>query len=194
MSSNKIWTQFPGCECLKSILSSFGYDNPYSLKCLNTNTTLIELEEQVQKNNSIIGRFTCEHAERYKLSTKFEFLAGHRALLLNWCQNLNNPVSKQDDIDAFINKNPAFSTILKEIIKSALANHGKPPNTKRFSQTLMDFSVYIFIMAGRACYNVLSANLPIPKTGTICKFSLSTSKSVGWGKGAGAEQFQIALE
>lgn len=161
----KVWTNFEGCNCLKLILINVGYDNVASLKCIN-GELLNDVEKHVEKNNHVLQSLTCEHKNRY-LGEKFEFLPGHRALILDWCQNrLTNSLE-----DTFNKNHPAFSPILCEIIGSALDNHDRPKNRHRFSQILVDFSIYLFIMAGKSCYETLSANLHLPKAVTICKLN-----------------------
>lgn len=173
MSSDKFWDSFLGCECLKSVLINSGYDNIPSLMCID-NEQLTNLEKHVEENRWLTEELTCEHSKSYGKSTKFQFLPGHRVTLLDWCRNgltYNTPANKTH---AFTVEDSAFSPILREIIANALSNHEKPPNSHRFSQLLMDFSIYMYIMAGRACYEILCANLPLPKSGTVGKvFRLS---------------------
>lgn len=160
---DKIWNDFPGCECLKLILINSGYDNLASLNCINCDS-LTKLEDDIEKNRQIVENLTCDHKNIYLERDTFQFLPGHRALLIEWCKN-----QLKDHQDDLFNKNhPAFSTILSEIIGSALNNYNKSANSHRYSEVLVDFSIYLYIMAGKACYETLSLNLPIPKAGTIC--------------------------
>lgn len=174
MCSDKIWNNFPGCECLKLVLINSGYDNVQSLMCIN-DEQLTNLEKYVDENRCIIEELACEHGKSYGTLTKFKFLPGHRAILLDWCQKeLTREDSAYETQQTFTVENPAFSPILREMIANGLSNHQKPPNSHRFSQLLMDFSIYIYIMAGKSCYEILCANLPLPKTGTVGKeFRLS---------------------
>lgn len=161
---DKIWNNFPDCECLKILLINTGFESLTSLKCINRDL-LIEVKKNIEKNRNILQTLACDHKSRYLGMDKFEFLPGHYALLLDWCQNQLCNLST----DTFNAKHSAFSPILSELINSALSNHKKPAKSHRFSEVLVDFSIYIFIMAGKACYETLSLNLPIPKAGTICK-------------------------
>lgn len=160
---------FPGCECVKFILTESGYENRLSLKRLN-DPELIKLEEYVGQNHWITEKLRCDHAKVYQTSTKFAFLPGHRALLLDWCQNLGQNESKIDEIEEFIKNNSASSPILRELISNELSNYGKPSQSRRFSRVLVDFSIYLYIMSGKACYEVLCANLPLLKAGTVRKY------------------------
>lgn len=163
--SSKFWNDFPGCVCLKSILINFGFDSIPSLKGIS-DEKITELEKKVEKNRSIIEGIACEHAKSYNKSTKFEFLPGHRSLLLDWCQN---DLHKVEENRTFTTENAAFSPLLREIINSALFNHNISKNGHRFSEAIMDFSIYLYVMAGKACYEMLCANLPLPKSGTVGK-------------------------
>lgn len=164
MASNSIWDNFPCCECVKRILINSGYDNIPSLMCIESEQ-LKNLEKYVEENHLINEEITCEHEKLYSKMTNFEFLPGHRAALLDWCQN-KLTCSKSN---TFTVEHEAFSPILREIISHALSNHRKPSNSHRYSQLLMDFSIYMYIMAGKACYEILCANLPLPKAGTVGK-------------------------
>lgn len=169
MSSDKIWKNFPGCECLKSFLLNSGYDNIPSLMCINNNKELENLEKYIEENRWLTEKLPCSHGKLYETLPKFQFLPGHRATILDWCQNKLTYNVPDNENSTFKVENAAFSPILREIIASALSNHEKPQNLHRFSQLLIDFSIYTYIMAGRACYDILCANLPLPKSGTVGK-------------------------
>lgn len=165
---DKLWNNFPGCKCLKSVLINSGYDNIPSLMCVS-DEQLTNLEKHVEENRWITDELTCSHAKSYGTLTKFQFLPGHRVTLLDWCQNKLTCNEPDNETSKFTVDNAAFSPVLRELIAYALSNHQKPPNSHRFSQLLMDFSIYIYIMAGKACYEILCANLPLPKSGTVGK-------------------------
>lgn len=165
---DKIWLNFPCCKCVKSILIRSGYDNFYSLRCLN-DAQLVEVEKYVEQKRSILENLSCEHANQYRTSTKFQFLPGHHASITNWCKALSQNQSKANDIEAFIAQNDAFSPLLRDLISSALSNYGKQKNSRRYSKNLIDFSIYMYIMSGRACYEILCANLPLLQAGSVRK-------------------------
>lgn len=167
---NDCWRNFSGCSCLVKIFNVCGYDNVHSLKCIN-DKHLNELEEYVNQNRQIIQSMDCEHSNVYGAQHKFQLLPGHRAYILRWCETQHQNQSHADDIckESLLN-NPAFSTIMVEIIRSALNNYTKSPNARRFSEVLMNFCIYLYIMASKASYELISANLPIPKAKTIRKY------------------------
>lgn len=167
MSSDKVWDDFPGCVCLKSILIQSGFDNAASLMCIN-DTHIENVEKFVEENRSLVEEMKCGHANSYSSMNQFKFLPGHRAILLDWCQN---KLKSDAESKKFTVENAAFSPILREILESALTNHHKPKNAHRFSKLLMEFSIHVYIMVGKASYEILCANLPLPKSGTVGKMT-----------------------
>lgn len=170
MSNDKIWNSFPSCECVKLVLINSGFDNTASLKLID-DTQLGRVEKYVNENRWIQDKITCKHAELYGRETEFQFFPGHRVVVLDWCMKLENKS------EAFTIDNPAFSPIIREMILHALSNYQKPSNLHRFSTILIDFAIYIYIAAGKASYDFLCANLPIPKTGTIGEIQMSSQMS-----------------
>lgn len=165
ITMENLWKSFPGCECIKRILINCGFDSEFAIKCINENN-LDALKGCVDKN--FIKTLNCAHLNFYMAQEKFELLPGHRALTLEWSKRMNQTSNQINDERIDI-RHPAFSPILREIISTALKNYSKTPHARRFSDFIMNFSIYIYIMAGRACYDILSANIPLPKTGTIRK-------------------------
>lgn len=172
-----MWCNFTGCDCLKTILNDNGYDNTASLRHLNENE-LDRLENAINQQRQILHSLNCKHAETYKSQKNFKFLSGHRISVLKWCEALNiESNNTRSSNETFNVNNPAFSPILREMILFAVENFNKPPNTRRFtkpgSNLLMDFSIYIYIMAGKASYEIISSNLPLPQAKTIGKLYLN---------------------
>lgn len=167
MNSNidNIWIDFPGCECLKLFLINSGYDSLSSLKCINS-VLLVELEQYVGENRWMMENLNCSNITVYEKQDKFNFLPGHRTLLLDWCQNGLKNISSE----TVTYKHPAFPPILRELINCALSNHMEPPNSRRFSEKLMSFAVYLYIMAGKACYETICANLLFQKQEPFVRF------------------------
>lgn len=168
----KIWIEFPGCVCLKHVLCQFGYDNVASLKCL-TETNIIALEQEIDRNRKMIEglKLKCNHIQNYKVQEPFRFLPGHKQLLLDWCKCLGKCITSEPSEEKFA-EHSSFQPILREMILSSISNYNKAPNIRRFSTVLMEFSTYLYILAGRQCYEVLASNLPLPKAGTVGKFQL----------------------
>lgn len=72
MSGNldKVWINFKGCICLKSLLIESGYDSQPSLTCINY-ALLLELEENIEANRWMLEKLCCIHAKSYQTMCKF---------------------------------------------------------------------------------------------------------------------------
>lgn len=64
---------------------------------------------------------------------------------------------------------PGATFIMNELVKSAMQNANVAPTRHRYSEDIQWFSTYIFLLSGRAAYEFLSSNLPLPSVPTICK-------------------------
>lgn len=132
-----------------------------------TELTLNELEKGISKNGTIFENFStrCVHAANYvNMNQNFAFIPGHRILLLNFSQRPH----QTDSNEAY--NHPAFPILLQYLIKTALNNHEKSASNARYPELLMDFAIYIYIMAGKSCYEIIAANLPLPSAVTVGKF------------------------
>lgn len=161
------WSIFRGCSCLKDILCKNGFDSPEYLDGL-TEEQLDSFEESISQNRRNFGDVSvkCEHLDFYNNeSQKFKFLPGHRIFLLNFSKSIQSFSSTPSSNQSF--EHPAFPILLRDMINTALNNHGKSVQNNRYPELLMDFAIYIYIMAGKACYEVISANLPLPSAVTI---------------------------
>lgn len=63
----------------------------------------------------------------------------------------------------------AATLIMKELLKTATQNANVPPTRHRYSEIIQWFSTYIYLLSGRAAYEFLSCNLPLPSVPTICE-------------------------
>lgn len=173
MVDNNLWKNWHGCQCVKKILTQNGYESEHGLQLLDE-SNLERLENFIGNDwQSILGSVTkCDHFKIYTKQQKFKFLEGHKRLLLNWCKELNEKKldGKSQLAEQSFVENPAFSPIMKVMITAALNNFQKPANTRRFPDLLKDFATYIYIMAGKATYEILAANIHLPKAKTICTF------------------------
>lgn len=144
-----------------------------SLKLLNENN-LDRLEKAIDEEREVLLNLNCAHAETYKGQKKFKFLTGHRIVILKWCETLNDESHQASSNETFNVNHPAFSPIMRCLILDTMNNFGKPPNTNRYAKLLMDFSIYIYIMAGKATYEILSKNMALPAPSTIGKPNFSS--------------------
>lgn len=131
-----MWATFSGCECIQHILRNCGYDNMYSLNCINE-INFAEIENYVDENRTKILDFnsTCTH-KAYDKQNKFQFLPGHRMLILKWCSELQSCKIPNELSNEFSVNHPAFSPMLKEIIVSALSNHNKVQTARRYTKLI----------------------------------------------------------
>lgn len=146
-----------------------GFDSPTYLHGM-TEIQLNKLEGNINQNRSILENIEtgslgeCSHIEHYTRIENFKFLPGHRFLIMK-ASKIPPPI---DENQAF--EHPAFSTLFQSLIKCALKNYEKLPTSYRYSNLIKDFAIYIYIMAGKACYEVVAANLPLPSASAICNY------------------------
>lgn len=136
---------------------------------------MTELEDQLDQDRSCIEdmNLNCSHSKSYKPPKKFKLLLGHRVLILKWCANLDH-IALENKITM---DHPAFPKILREIIAACISNHTKQPNSHRFTEDLISFCTYMYIIAGKTSYEVLSANLCLPTASTICMYAIYSQQN-----------------
>lgn len=146
------------------ILESSGYNNNIAVKNLDEEN-LIGIERFVSKN---LKHMLIKSV--YSDMEMFQFLPGHKTLLLS----LPSYVEKyeQDHLRDASNNVDALpiSFIMKELVKTAITNSKRDEKHRKFSEAIEQFATYIYMMCGKACYEILSKNLPFPQANTICKF------------------------
>lgn len=110
---------------------------------------------------------------------KFSLIPGHRKLIKVLGQKVTTfekeqvSNSKFDEFVTFSNASP----IMKELLINLKVNENIASNKRRYSEMIQWFSTYIFMLAGKAAYEVLSANLPIPQAATVCTYFRSRTKN-----------------
>lgn len=138
---------------LINILNNCGFDNEISISEMNSGM-IAEIESFQSKT----------------INTKFEFLPGHRALLLGLprkVQEYNEWNSKNKTTATEILNSKSISFLMKEVVKTAIHNENVDPKRRRYSESIKNFSIFLYMMCGRACYEIISANLPLPQPTTI---------------------------
>lgn len=147
-------------DFLLNILLETGFDTQASLELL-TNESIKEIEEYVNQNRNLTINTIYEQKEQFKL------LPGHRALMLSFprriqlFKELNNKPTHDSS---------TYSFILQSLMEAANLNANKHSKAYRYNDIIKYFSIYIYLHCGRACFETLCANLPIPKALTIRKF------------------------
>lgn len=138
------------------ILDGCYFDSAISLSSI-TSSTIDEIEQYVNENTDVVKNTSYEGVLPFKLKP------GHKSFLLQLPIRL-----KESNFD---NKGHGdFSRILKTFIETAENNFGRHPNGFRYDEINRHFSTFVYLMCGKACYEALSANLPIPTANTIRKF------------------------
>lgn len=140
-------------ELIKKVLKAAGFDSITTLQLLT--------EESIKDIENFVNENSIEES-----SKQFKFLPGHRALLLNLAKKVQMIDNEKTEL---VHQNSDLSVLLKSLVEVAKSNANKNPKGNRYSDLVKYFSMYIYLLSGKACYETLCANLPIPKAETICK-------------------------
>lgn len=156
-------------DYLAEILIASGYETALAVQLLNPNN-IKDLEVYVHENL----RHLLRNTTYVKNSAEFHFPPGHRSLLLNLPDQIQKfqqakSLSPMQEKEWNLNE---FSFVLKSLIETAQSNLNRNSNQHRYSESIRNFATYIYLMCGKACYETLSANLPIPLAGTIREFNM----------------------
>lgn len=143
-----------------TILKSAGYNSAISLEGMNEDEINV-IEKFVQQNKHLVN------SSEYCDTNPFVFLPGHKKILVLLGEKAKNfkPTKRKNDEFSL----SEARLILKELIKSEMNNAHVPPTRNRYSDIIQWFSTYIYILSGKAAYEILCNNLAIPKVPSICK-------------------------
>lgn len=156
-------------KCIKTILISSGFDCEIALKGLNSDC-IVEIESHIQNDRHILLDTPYQNIENFK------FLPGHRTIILSIPAYLEElKVKTTNNVEELFSGYQYLSSIMRGLLETANNNKNKHPKAYRYSEMIRYFATYVFLMCGRACYDTLCANLPIPKTETIGKYVLRRS-------------------
>lgn len=146
------------------ILEFCAFENESSLMSID-NDAIVDIEMYVNENPQILKETS------YKNVNKFKFKPGHRLLIIQLPQLIKNCNQTETKLQKIGHLRPQmnFSQILKSFIETAESNNGKQPNGFRYDEINRYFSTFVYLLCGKACYDTLSANLPIPSSHTIRK-------------------------
>lgn len=151
---------------LSDVLNKSGYDNAFSIENMN-DVEINSIETFVQDHLQLVN------SDPYAQMDKFRLLPGHRTFLLRLPEAMKRFVSEsklqpETSKKRLIDSLP-LSFLMKEMIHNAISNAEKDPNNRRYSETIQYFATYIYMFCGKACYEILSNNLPIPSVNSICE-------------------------
>lgn len=149
-------------DIVKILLRS-GFDSKLSISGLNSEI-IKDIEQFANEDSTILKETSYENME------KFMFKPGHKLFLLRLAKKVNGFLEKASVENQ---KTCNFSTVLRTFIETAEVNKGKSANNFRYDKINRYFATFIYLFCGRACYDTLSANLPIPQATTIRKSILN---------------------
>lgn len=133
------------------ILSSAGYDNSMSLTDIsNDDINAIEIFWRKESRTE-----------------EFSFLPGQTKFI----KELGKKIVQYEQMDYKRNQFALSnaSLIMREMFNNLKQNQNVAPTGRRYSEILQWFGTYIFMLSGKAAYEVLCSNLPLPQAATVCK-------------------------
>lgn len=150
-----------------TILSHSGYDSIFSLYDIDEKEICIIEQSMGKKFETLLEK--SEIYSHWKSPEGFSFLPGHKKTIIQLGKRaklVNESKDNTNDTDM-----TEIPFILKEMMNCFKMNKNVAPTRRRYSEPLRHFSIYIFILCGKAGYDVLSHNLPLPDSSTICKLN-----------------------
>lgn len=156
--------------CIRTILSGCGYDNAISIKLLDEDK-IIEVEAFIEKScGEMLKNLSCCVSDVYQNIHPFRFVPAHKNIILDFRKALSHNLKNSEENDCI---EPCFeycSTLLKKLIQESKKNARKVPTQYRYDDIIKYFSIYVYMVCGKAGYDILSHNLPIPKRVSIRKY------------------------
>lgn len=126
---------------LIELLKRCGFDTISSIKNINENY-LNEMESLINGNRLLLEGIDLKNS--YLKMEEFKFLPGHRVLLLKAPSFLQ--IEETNEVTSDI-----LSHLMQLLLNCAKENYGKDPCRKRYHEIVRDFSIYVFLTAGRMC-------------------------------------------
>lgn len=147
------------------ILVANGYNDPISLSGIN--------EQEIETIEQFVNDNLHTLSEQYSCLKPFVFLPGHKKLLIGLGKKAEQFLQHTKKV---MNIHPSWNQsditfLMSELIKSAQENSKKYPTRRRYTDSIKEFSSYIYMLAGKSAYEVLCANLPLPQASTIRKYT-----------------------
>lgn len=154
-------------ESVIYILYKCGFESKIALRSI-TDESIKFIEQYFDDNFDELA----EELIGYGSNRPFKLLPGHRAFI----QNIPELMKKLEIPTVNSTASNEFSFVLKWMIETAESNATKGPKCRRFDENIQWFATYLYLMCGRACYETLCTNLPIPQANTICKCVFAFNK------------------
>lgn len=127
-----------------------------------TNETINDIESYINEDLTILEKTS------YKAVNVFKLRPGHKAFLLQLPNQIKS-MRESRNTECLRTKIQNFPQMLKTFIETAETNFERRPNGFRYDDINRDFSAFIYLLCGKACYEMLSSNLPMPTYHTIRK-------------------------
>lgn len=151
-------------KCVVYILTESGFNSKMALKGIGLES-IAQIEKYFNSNyEKLRGGLS---GSLYENMEQFKILPGHRVLIESIPQYVDQ--LKITNQSSTLNRN-TFSYVLNLLIETAENNSDRDPKGRRYDELLRYFATYLYLMSGRAFYETLSANIPIPQANTICKY------------------------
>lgn len=157
-------------NCVKFFLSVCVYDTLTSIQNISLES-IDDIENHMNICTEALQGLDCCHADAYKTQSKFKLLPGHRDFLLSMSKYKSNNSQKDDSLDKQnTNQNSSLPVVLQAMIQTSQQNAGTNKYNAHYNDLIRYFATYVFLLAGRSCYEFLKRNLQLPSTKTVCKF------------------------
>lgn len=157
------------------ILTLNGYDSSLALDKIDDDEISV-IESKIAGSKWIEVFKKSKYYLNWDPVQKFSLKPGHRKLIKVLGQKVAT-FEKEQASKSFMLDFSNASPIMKELLINLKVNENIAPNRRRYSEIVQWFSTYIFMLAGKAAYEVLCANLPIPQAATVCRCFRSRTKS-----------------
>lgn len=157
-------------EVIVKIMVASGYNCAPSLDGIDEKEIA-----QIEKHINGRSKSVLVDSPHYSQMKTFEFLPGHKKLLIllgKRAGQYKSSVNSYDKEENFSKVLQGASFMMKELVKSMQDNLNVAPTKRRYSEAIQQFSIYIYLLSGKAAYEVLCNNLPMPQVSTICNKQL----------------------
>lgn len=155
-------------DCVKTFLSACAYDSFLSLQNISLES-IEEIERHMNNCPEKIESLKCCHSSAYKSQDEFKLLPGHKDFLLSISKYKFN-LDSAHKVDSKDTRNATLPVVLRAMVEMCMQNAGTNKHHSQYNDLIRYFSTYVFLLAGRSCYEFLRSNLELPSTKTVCKF------------------------
>lgn len=166
---SSIGERFP--PCVITLLKECGYNNFAAVNELQIDD-IASIEKFIDENlKYMVEGLNCCNSCTYKNLKHFKFLPAHRNFILNLENRLNVMKTMPEKCVSSIEQSAIeeFSPLLQTLIRTAERNAHKVSTQFRYDEMIKYFAMYIHMVCGKMCYEILSNNLHLPQSSTVRK-------------------------